>query len=182
MHKPLFRYDFWNLPFLKINVTTLDPILISHDVWRTIYHSAKLSRSLQVKVSWHCISTQSPDKSPYWKLGFCLIGSRGIIWNQLQTFSHCVIKTWFLLKWKVKIVYPLNSVWKDRSDWLSDNNNLTSRHVKMIYQLNLFWEAFFLGVKLSYLLGTSFHHSTSLSVELVFSSNIFFLRYFLLST
>ena len=28
---------------------------------------------------------------------------------------------------KVKIVYPLNSDWKDRSDWLTDNIKLTSQ-------------------------------------------------------
>ena len=61
------------------------------------------------------------------KLGFYLIGSTGIIWNQLQTISHCENKTCSYLKWKVKIVYPLISDWKDRSDWLADNNNLTPR-------------------------------------------------------
>ena len=55
--------------------------------------------------------------------------STGIIWNQIQTISHshCVNKTCSWLKWKVKIVCPLNSDWKDRSNWLADNNNLTSR-------------------------------------------------------
>ena len=33
-------------------------------------------------------------------------------------------KTCSSLKWKVKIVYPLNLDCKDRSDWLADNNNL----------------------------------------------------------
>ena len=36
---------------------------------------------------------KSLDKSSYKKLGFYLIGSRGIIWNRLQTISHCVNKT-----------------------------------------------------------------------------------------
>ena len=30
------------------------------------------------------------------------------------------------VKWKL-YNYPLNSDWKDRSDWLADNNNFTSR-------------------------------------------------------
>ena len=41
--------------------------------------------------------------------------------------SHCENRICSYLKWKVKIVYPLNSDWKDRSDWWEDNNNLRSR-------------------------------------------------------
>ena len=82
--------------------------------------------SSQVKVLWYHTSTQSLDKSSYWKLGFYLIGSRGIICNQLQMISHCVNKACSSLNWKVKIVNQLNSDWKGRSDLLADNNNLMS--------------------------------------------------------
>ena len=58
-------------------------------------------------------STLFHDKSHKLKLGFHLIGSTVIIWNQSQTISHCINKTCSSLKWKVKIVYPLK-----RSFWL----------------------------------------------------------------
>ena len=39
-----------------------------------------------------------------------------------------LVRDWFFVEiWKVEIVYPLNSDCKGRSDWLADNNNLTSR-------------------------------------------------------
>ena len=53
--------------------------------------------------------------------------STSSIWNQSQTIFYCVKKSCSSLKWKMKIVHPLNSDWIDRSDWLADNNNLTSR-------------------------------------------------------
>ena len=90
----------------------------------------KWDASSQVKVLWYLTSTQSLDKSRYWKLGLYLIGSTGIIWNQLQTISHCVDKTSFSLKCKVKIVYPLNSDWKDCSDWLETITIVRHRHLQ----------------------------------------------------
>ena len=59
-------------------------------------------------------------------MGFQLIGSTGIIWNQSQTISHCV-KNMFFVEMECENCLSLNSDWKDRSDWLADNNNLTSR-------------------------------------------------------
>ena len=46
--------------------------------------------------------------------------------------SLCKQNMLFVEILKVKIVYPLNSDRKDRFDWLTDNNNLTSPKVRLL--------------------------------------------------
>ena len=48
---------------------------------------------------------------PLQKLGFFLIGSRGIIWNQLQTIPHCENKTCFRWNWKWKLFINWKLFW-----------------------------------------------------------------------
>lgn len=43
------------------------------------------------------------DKGRYLKMGFCLIGSTRIGWNQLQKISHSVNKPCSSLKWIMKL-------------------------------------------------------------------------------
>ena len=83
--------------------------------------------SSYVKVWWCRTSSLFLEKSRCSSLCVYLIGSTGVKWNKLRQISHCVNKTGSSWKWKVKIVHPLNSDWKGRSDWLENNNKLTSQ-------------------------------------------------------
>ena len=66
-----------------------------------------------------CTSTRSLDKSCFWMLGFYLICSTGIRWNQLQKICHCVtnLKMFF-----IEMENENCEDWKSSSDWLADNN------------------------------------------------------------
>ena len=63
----------------------------------TIWERLMTSQGIMI---WYRISTLSLDKSRYWKLGFYLIGSKGIRLSQLLKISHCVNKTCSTLKSK----------------------------------------------------------------------------------